>query len=339
MEKTHAPDDFNSLNVLYVMYIWRKPLIIIGISAIIISAIVALCIQDKYKSTVILFPAVTNSTSRALLSDTYSPLPHSDVLEFGAEEEAEQMLQILNSDEIRTRISEKYNLMEHYHIDPNDKFKHTILNDDFQGNVTFKRTELMSVKIEVMDSDPAIGAAIANDIANFHDSVKIHIQRQRALQALKIVEKEYFAKEGLVKLLSDSLMQINKLGVSDIESQVERTTEQYTIAVRMGDQRAIKAVEEKLKVLSDYGTDFLKFRDNLYAERKQLIVLRAKYQEAKVDAYGGLPQKFVVSSAFPAEKKSYPIRWVIILVSTIATLLISILAIVLVENMQKYKAR
>jgi hypothetical protein len=46
------------------------------------------------------------------------------------------------------------------------------------------------------------------------------------------------------------------------------------------------------------------------------------------DATENLPQKFVVESAYKAEKKSYPIRWVIVLVSVISTLLISILVII-----------
>jgi uncharacterized protein involved in exopolysaccharide biosynthesis len=335
-EKTQTSDDFNSLNVLYVMYKWRKPLIIIGIATVIISSIMALSIQDKYKSTVILFPSTTNSISKALLTEENQ---YIDVLAFGKEEEAEQMLQILNSDEIRDRICEKYNLMAHYKIDPNSEYKHTHLNDEFQSNVTFKRTEYMSVKIEVMDIDPKIAAAIGNDIAALYDSTKINIQRQRAIQAFEIVEKEYLAKEKEVTLLSDSLTKINKLGISDIQAQVERTSEQYAIAVRMGDQRATKALEEKLKIFSDYGTSFVKFRDNVYAERNQLNSLKTKYERAKVDAEAVLPQKFVVSRAFPAEKKSYPIRWIIIVVLTLTTLLISILAVLLLENLPKYRVK
>lgn len=335
-KKIQAEGDFNSSNVLYVVYKWRKPIIIIGITALVISSIMALMIPDKYKSTVILFPATTNSTSKALLTEFNQ---NTDVLQFGEEEEAEQMLQILNSDEIRERVCKKYNLMSHYGIDPNSEFNQTRLYDEFKSNVTFKRTEFMSVKIEVMDTDSKLAAAIANDVAALHDSTKINIQRQRAEQALNIIKNEYFSKQKSVATLSDSLIKLNKLGISDIQAQVERTSEQYAIAVRMGDQRAIKALEEKLKVFSDYGTSFVSFRDNVFFERKELNTLKEKYEQAKVDVEQVLPQKFVVSSAFPAEKKSYPVRWIIVLVSTIATLLISLLAILLVENFQQWRAQ
>ena len=40
-KKAQAADDFNSINVLYFIYKWRKPLIVIGVAAFIISSIPA----------------------------------------------------------------------------------------------------------------------------------------------------------------------------------------------------------------------------------------------------------------------------------------------------------
>jgi hypothetical protein len=333
--KTRAEDNFNSLNVLYFIYKWRKPLIIIAIATLIISSIVALTIQEKYKSTVILFPATTSSISKALLTE--NNYKNEDVLQFGAEEEAEQMLQILNSDEIRSRICEKYNLMRHYDIDPQDKYKRTKLYDEYMANINFKRTEYMSVKIEVLDRSPDTASLIANDIAALHDSSKTRMQRDRANQALAIVGKEYFAKLADIQRMDDSIKVIHSLGLYDYESQSDRTVEQYSIALAKGDQRAIKSLEEKLEVIAKYGSIYVSLRDNLLLQRKQLNALKTKYEEAKVDATQIIPQKFVVSSAFPAEKKSYPIRWIIVVASTLSTLLIAIILILLIENIRQFR--
>lgn len=336
-QKGQATEDFNSLNILYFLYKWRKPLIIIAIAAVVISSIISLTIRPKYKSTVILFPATTSSISKALLSETN--FKNDDVLAFGAEEEAEQMLQILNSDEIRAKISEKYNLMRHYGIDSTDKFKRTKLYEEFQSNITFKRTEYMSVKIEVMDSNPDTAALIANDIAALHDSTKIRMQRERALQALNIVKKEFLDKEAEINRMTDSVKMLNRLGLYDYESQSEVTNEQYAIALAKGDQRAVKALEEKLKIIANYGSAYVSLRDNLELQRKQLNLLKTKYEGARADAEQQLPQKFVVSNAFPAEKKSYPVRWIIVLVSTITTLLMSVIGILLIENFKQFRAK
>jgi uncharacterized protein involved in exopolysaccharide biosynthesis len=334
-QKGQATEDFNSLNILYFLYKWRKQLIVIAIAAIVVSSVIALTIRPKYKSIVILFPATTSSISKTLLSE--NNFKQDDVLAFGAEEEAEQMLQILNSDEIRAKISEKYNLLRHYGIDSTDKFKRTKLFEEFQSNITFKRTEYMSVKIEVMDTDPDTAALIANDIAALHDSTKIRMQRERAVQALNIVKREYSDKETEVNKMTDSVKMLNSLGLYDYESQSEVTTEQYAIALSKGDQRAVKALEEKLKIIANYGSAYVSLRDNLELQRKQLNLLRTKYEGAKADAEQVLPQKFIVSNAFPAEKKSYPVRWVIVVVSAITTLLMAIIAILLIENIKQFR--
>lgn len=335
--KGQATEDFNSLNILHFIFKWRKHLVIIAIAAVVISSIVAMTIRPKYKSTVILFPATTSSISKALLSEVN--FKNDDVLAFGAEEEAEQMLQILNSDEIRSKISEKYNLLAHYGIDPTDKFKRTKLYEEFQSNITFKRTEYMSVKIEVMDTDPDTAALIGNDIARLHDSTKIRMQRERAVQALNIVKKEYFEKDAEINKMTDSIKILNGMGLYDYESQSEVTTEQYAIALSKGDQRAVKALEEKLKIIAMYGSAYVSLRDNMELQRKQLNLLKTKYEGAKADAEQMLPQKFVVSNAFPAEKKSYPVRWVIVVVSTITTMLMAVIAILLFENFKQFKAK
>ena len=58
----------------------------------------------------------------------------------------------------------------------------------------------------------------------------------------------------------------------------------------------------------------------------------SKYEEAKVDATEFIPHKFVVTSAFKAERKSYPIRWIIVVVTVLSTFLLLIFCIVFYDR-------
>ncbi|HQH18137.1 MAG TPA: hypothetical protein PKZ43_01180, partial [Bacteroidales bacterium] len=78
-------------------------------------------------------------------------------------------------------------------------------------------------------------------------------------------------------------------------------------------------------------------RDALEFDKKQLSVLKTKYEEAKVDAEQELPGKFVVNSAFKAEQKSYPIRWLIILVSTLSSMLLGVVSILVFDYLNRRK--
>lgn len=336
MEKTAGNRNvFESANLFEFFWNWRKPLIIIGVLAAIVSSVAALMIHEKFKSTVIMFPVASNTISKALLIEDVTG--KQDVLQFGEEEQAEQMLQILNSDEIRSRICEKFDLLHHYRIDPQDKYKRTRLYETFMENVNFKRTEFLSVKIDVMDEDPVMAANIANEIAAQLDSSKTRMQRDRAIQAFKIVEAEYTRKRDEVQAMNDSLHKLNEMGMYDYESQSEVTSEQYAIALAKGDQRAIKSLGDQLKIISTYGSTYMSIRENLYIQREQLNLLRKKYDEAKVDAEQALTYKFVVNKAFPAEKKSYPVRWLIVVVSTLASLVMGVLGIILFDNIRRVR--
>ena len=331
--------DFDSSGFIYFLYFWRKPLIIIVLLAIFASILFSSpwFITPKYKSSVILFPVATNSISKALISQQSGI--KEDILGFGEEEQAEQMLQILNSNKIRDRIVSKFNLFEHYGISTDSKYKYTRLIREYDNNVSFRRTEYMAVKISVMDTDPQMAADIANTIAELLDSTKTQMQRDRARQAFLIVEKEYLDMQKDISGIIDSLKVIGKLGVNDYESQSEVINQQLAIALRNGDMNAVRALEGRLDVLAEYGGTFLSLKNTLEFKSEQQTLLKAKYREAKVDAEAELPQKFIVNSAFKAEKKSYPIRWIIVLVSTFSALLLAILILILFENFAKIKKK
>lgn len=284
-----------------------------------------------------MFPVQSNSVSKQLVTEDLTG--KLDVLQFGEEEQAEQMLQILSADEIRSRIAQKYGLMQHYRIDPTDKYKNTRLYEAYNENISFKRTEFMSVKIEVLDEDAKMASDIANDIAALLDSTKRRMQRDRALQAFDIVKAQYDAKQKDVQRMTDSLFAINQMGMYDYESQSEVTSEQYAIALAKGDQNAIKRLEEQLKIISKYGSAYMSVRENLYIQREQLNLLKKKYEEIKVDVEQSLSYKFIVNRAFPAERKSYPVRWLIVAVSTISSLVLGILVLIVLDNIRNIRKR
>lgn len=329
--------DFDSSNLLLFVLRWKKPLLILAVASAILSAIFSspTFIPPKYESTVIMFPTSTASISKSLLAKNNQS--KEDLLSFGEEEQAEQLIQILNSDEIRNRIIEKYDLRKHYEIDSTEQYGETKLFKEYESNITYKRTEFQSVRIDVLDTDPILAANMANDIAALVDSVKNRMQKERAYKAMAISEAEYVEMKAYVKQLEDSLNTMREMGVNDYESMSERFNEYYAKAILEGNTRAAEKLAEQLKILSKYGGAYVSIRDMLEHEKEQLSHLRAKYQEAKVDAEQSLPHKFIVNNAFPAEKKSYPIRWLIVLVSVISTFIIALLSIIAYENASKAK--
>ncbi|MDO9511286.1 MAG: Wzz/FepE/Etk N-terminal domain-containing protein [Bacteroidales bacterium] len=331
-DQNKTGNEFNSERLFLFLTLWKKPLAIVAVVSALASIIFSspYFIPPKYKSMVIMYPASTSSISKVLLTESNGP--KQDILEFGEEQQAEQMLQILNSNSIRDKIIQKYNLQDHYDIKSNSKYKITELYKEYETNITFRRTENMAIKITVLDSDPQIAADIANDIAALFDSTKAQMQNDRAFQAFKIVEREFEKLKGEISSMEDSLTVLRGLGVFDYESQSEMINQQLAKEIASNNRAGIKALEEKLDILARYGGPYVSLRNQLEHEKKQLSLIKSKYEEAKVDAEQVLPQKFVVNTAYKAEKKSVPIRWLIVLISVFGSIFTAVLLIVILER-------
>jgi len=325
--------DFSSMDIL--AYIWEKrnPLIFISALAALLSIIISLTITPLYKSTVIMFPTTNASVSKDLISDSYSG--RSSIYEIGAEEQAEQLLQILNSAEIRNRITEKYNLMEHYKIDPESNFPNTKLQAKYKKNIRFKLTEYMSVLIEVLDKDPSLAADIANDIAVLTDTVYNKMLRQRSYEAFLLVQKEYNDMARSLKQISDSLDYIRKMGVNNYETQAERYYEAYGKALLDGNRTAMNILEQKLSTISNYGGAYVSLSYIQEYELERFSRIKQKYAEAKLEMEQTLPYKFIVDRAYKAEKKSYPKKSIIVILSTFSAFLFGLILLILSDNLKR----
>jgi uncharacterized protein involved in exopolysaccharide biosynthesis len=321
---------FDSVDL--ILYLWNKriPLLILTGIAAVVSIIVSLTIDEKYKSEVILFPAASGSVSQDLLSSSYS---EKSILKLGEDEEVEQLLQILNSDDIRDRIIEEYDLMNHYEID--SRYPMTTLYKTYSENINFVPTKFMSVKISVMDEDPHIAAKIANKISDLTDTIFYEMQVIKATEAVKLVEKEYNAFQDEIESIEDSLTIIRSYGVVNYNAQAERYVEAYGNALIEKNFDAARKLDEKLKILAKFGGTYNSLRMRQDVLQKQIGILKVKYSEAVLDATQKLSKKYVVNKATVAEKKSYPIRWLIVVVSTFSAFILSLIFIVINDAVQK----
>lgn len=127
-------------------------------------------------------------------------------------------------------------------------------------------------------------------------------------------------------LLDSSLNQMQRDVAVEIFKMVEN---QYKIV-----QSEIGVLEETLQNTNKSAAKYISLSEQLVNENKRLSQMKSKLVEAEVNAIQNLPRKFVVANAYPAEKKSYPVRWVICVVSTISAFVFAVLAMLFFE---KYK--
>src|SRR5205809_930158 len=91
--------EFNFASVLDFLLRHKWPILITTLAAGLVGYIFSapVFIHPKYKATAILFPTTTSSISKVTTST--NPSDKADLMELGKEEEAEQLMQFLKSDE------------------------------------------------------------------------------------------------------------------------------------------------------------------------------------------------------------------------------------------------
>ncbi len=305
--------NFSSVDLL--IYMWKKRVILIGVALIagMASIFVSLLITPMFQSSVIMFPASNASISKDLLSQNYSG--RQSVYGFGEEQEAEQLLQILNSEPIRSRIIEKYVLMDHYEIERDGKYPFTRLYEVYNSNINFRLTEFMSVEISVMDHDPQYAANIANDISALVDTVFNNMKKERARKAFLLVEREYLEAAQKLATLRDSMDYLSF-----------QVSENLNISGNPADNLNL--------AFSENGALYITMMNMIRYEAALVTDLSLKYKEARLEAQQNLPHKFVVEQAYPSEKKAYPKKSLIVIVSTFASLLFALIVLIVIDNIR-----
>ena len=312
---------------------WRKQIIILGLVSIVVSSIVSFMLTPKYQSTVVFYPTTNNSISNALLTDLNQR--QKDPLEFGAEEEAEKALQILQSSKLTERLVRNYNLMEHYKINPKSSLRKTKLANKIGSNFSFSRTRYLSIRVDVMDEDAQMAAKMANGILDLYDSIKNEIQLDVAIPALDIVKRQMQAKENEINNIKSELQKLGSEGVTNYEEQSRALNEEIYKARAAGKMDKVSDLIEQLKSLVQFGGQFTALTETLQLELDKLSDLKAKYERAEVDVKETLNNKFTVSGADVAEHRAYPVRKLIVLVSLIGTIGFSAIFFAVYEKLRK----
>ena len=333
MENSQQPESSENLILLILQN--RKPLMIIGLVTAVLSAIVSFMIQEKYKSTVVLFATQQHSFGEQMLEEQKK----EDVLAYGEEEDAERLMQVINSDQIKTKVIDRFDLWTVYEIPKSDPGANTLIGKEYNKNVSASLTKFGGIEIEVYDADPKRAMKMANAIAEYTDSVSNRMRSDRARDAFNYAEATLRFQESELKSMEDSMTALRKFGVYDYKDQIEALMKDYSSSISKGHPDRAKEIKAEMDRLSKYGTAFNKLDLDIEAAHEKLDILRKRHELMKIDIESDLPAKFILDSAAEADKKSYPIRWLIVAVSTVSALIFGVFVILVMNYWRSIKAQ
>ncbi len=314
--------------LIQTLYDKKLPVLLFPTIAGLIALVISMFLTPMFKSTAIVFPAATSTVS---FSEQRNAKASS--MDFGEEEQAEQLVQILKSSRIRNIIVERFDLMNHYEIDANDENKYYKLGKAWENHIQFARTRYGSIQIDVWDRDRELAAEIANKIVDLIDTVKNDMVRERTVPAFDINKRKRDMLEKEKDGLTAQLDSLSTLGVVPTESRAN-LFQAYNDAKNPTDKAFFK---EQIDVNLKYGATY----DGLVMLRDERIVKLTKfedaYEQAESDANTLFNHKFVVEPAVVADKKDKPKRAIITILSGIGAFVFIVFLILIRERLAELK--
>ena len=325
---------FNSFSLVQFMWQKRKTLILVCLLVAVVSLIASFLVKPKFKSTAIVYAPRTNSVAKILLNEE-SYNERLDMKAYAEDEETEQMMEILNSREIKDKLIEKFDLYNHYGLGEGVSYRQTKMYKYLKGNVIVKRTQYGAISVSVLDRDPQIAADMANEIVVQLDSVKHRIDHERTIAAFNLLKRQLEIVDAEVQRVDDSVQVLMQNGVFDFKSQSERVMQQYATAVAQGNTAGMKRLEDELKKMATWGPRSLTLYEEQAYFREYQSVVKIKMMNAIVDMDTKIPVKFLIEKAIPSDKKAYPKKSLIVLISTVSAFILAVLVLLTIDKIKE----
>ncbi len=303
----------NSLDLMNIVRHWKWHLIVVAIVALFASIIFSgtTFITPKYKSFAIVYPG--------------------NLVAYSRESPTEQMLQLFRSSDIRDRIANQFHLAERYKIDTTGEQWHTELIKTYEDNVNINKTEFESVEIDVMDKDPNVASAMVDSILLYLDVKARALQREKASELVVIAHNQFMQKKAEMDSMEALEQDLRtKYGMLDYGIQSKEVTRGYLKGLTDGRSRAsMNEVKNMIGNLQTKGGEFYALEQDLGRTRAVYNDLKLNYENALKDVSKELTYSNVVTRPVPADKKSYPVRWLIVLLAVMGAELFSFIVILL----------
>jgi len=292
---------------------WKVHLLIIAVLAGIIAIVFSspYFIQPKYKSFAVVYP--------------------DNLGEYSEESQTEQMLEIINSGDIRDGLIEKFNLDAHYEIDKNYKYYRTAIIGKYTDNFNFRKTENEAVKIEVLDTDPQMASDLVYAVIKAFDVKVQSMHNAKYEEDLEVRTRELAREKMYLDSLVNRMSELGeKYGFVNINSQAEGMFADINTG-RYYNSDGL-ATNMALKNIGKYGPEFFKISEMMEPMLKRYAEILTKHNDAYRELNKEITYTNIVTNPFPADKKFWPKRSIIVLMSVFLTLIMALIVIGVIEN-------
>jgi capsular polysaccharide biosynthesis protein len=314
--------ELNNMNT-YLFDLVRKNIklfLIIGVLAAIASVIFSspTFIAPKYKSTAIVYP--------------------SNLGEYSDESPIEQMVQWFESRSIKNSVIAELDLASHYDIDTEAKLGSYYVLLEYGSNVSVNETKYESAEIVVTDTDPEMAFKIASaNIRYFNELVRAE-HKKRAKEDLITAKNQLEKIQYELDSVSSELKKIRtEYNIISYGAQSEEVTKGYLGTFDGANRTSINKEEIKIlkKNIEEKGGDFVMLDQRVYHLLDAYKYWEEEYNKVLMVYNREMTYTNMVTAPSVSYKKVYPIRWLIVISSTLMAVFFAFVVLLFLNKFKR----
>jgi len=244
------------------------------------------------------------------------------------------MLEVLNSNDVKLKMFDAFNLGEEYKIKKDDPHYLTYMFDIYNKNVKTSKTEYETVEINVMDHSPQRACNMCDSIIHFYNMKVGEMHKAKDWEMVQITQKLLKKKYNEYDSLKVQLnLAREKHGMYDLEGQAPEITRGYMNALASGKGSTSdgKKIEKLYNNFSEKGTEIQWLEKQNRSTINEIDSIRRVHETYLVEFEKNITYSHVVEHPIPADKKSYPVRWLIVAFTTISAVFLALLVFLVLD--------
>ncbi len=303
---------FDNSRIIASVWKWKIHIAFVVFIAIVVSAVISspIFIEPKFKSSARIYPVNIEEASK--------------------ESESEHLLEYLQSSDIKFRVIDNFKLDEVYEIDRNHNLYQTYILAEYNKNIKYKKTDFEAIEISVLDTDPHRAKKIADSLIIYVNE-RIHTEKSKVyLENANLFKRALDTKNAQIDSVHTIIESIRaETGLIDYFAQAVSASRGLMDAAAFGGDR--QPAEDMLKHLVESGGNLRRHQELLDDYESHADTLKARHDRFYNLAISNIPYSKVVEYPFVADKKSYPVRWLIVLLATMGTAFVSVITVSLID--------
>jgi hypothetical protein len=244
------------------------------------------------------------------------------------------MLEIINSNDIRLKVIDVFDLYKVYDIKKENPYSFTYIMDEYLSNVSARKTEFETVEIKVLDQDPQRASDMCDSIIHFYNEKTRELFRIKEMEMVEIrrwdLDKKYQELDSIIA----SLDEVRKeYGILDYNSQVPEITRGYmnALSAGRGSTSDAKKIEKLYNNISKEGSKVIWLESRFKHLTAVIDSLSIEHDFYLSEYQKNITYSHVVEYPVPADKKAYPVRWLIVAFTTISALFLALLVFLVLD--------